>query len=235
MATQKLKSKNYSKPARITAGIFAMGLMFPLTQVSSMSAANAYELEKPDNLQTLYAKSVDLDMPVTELEVTQSQEYLDRVAAEQEQAERDRVAAEERAAEESRAAEQVTHEAPSYPQVTPGAGADGLVAAALAQVGTWQDCTDLVQNSLAAIGLATRTDQGGFDLGTGIWDYDQFGTRVGIDNLMPGDILIYGNAGTGAHVAVYIGNGQAVHGGFSAGTVIFNAHINIPLTGAIRL
>jgi len=123
-----------------------------------------------------------------------------------------------------------------YKDIPSGSGAEGLVNAALAQLGTAQDCTDLVQNSLAAIGLIQRRDQGGLDLGTGIWQYDGFGTRVDISSLNPGDILIYGNAGSGTHVAIYIGDGQAVHGGYNGGTVI--APANSPadiLTGAIRV
>ncbi len=123
-----------------------------------------------------------------------------------------------------------------YANVPQGVGAQGLVDAALSQLGVAQDCTNLVQNSLAAIGLTQRLDQGGFDLGTGIWQYDGFGTRVDINSLLPGDILVYGNAGSGAHVAIYIGDGQAVHGGFSGNTVIAAVHYTPGyLTGAIRV
>lgn len=125
---------------------------------------------------------------------------------------------------------------PVIPDVpSTGALADRIVAAAKAQVGNPQDCTDLVQNTLAAVGLTTRRDQGGYDLGTGIWQYDHFGPRVALSDIKPGDILIYGNAGTGAHVAIYIGNGQAVHGGFGGNTVIYSQYITKhQLTGAIR-
>jgi len=130
--------------------------------------------------------------------------------------------------------------APSGPAVASNVplrpGAQGLVDAALAQVGVVsQDCTDLVQNSLAAVGLTTRRDQGGYDLGTGIWQYDKFGTRVSIDAIAPGDILVYGNAGTGTHVAIYMGDGKAVHGGFAGKTVVAGVNTaHQPLTGAIR-
>lgn len=167
-----------------------------------------------------------------------------RIAAEK--AEAERVAAEEAARieverlEAERVAAQRAQTAPSQPRsapvdVPPGKGAEGMVAAAKAQLGVQQDCTDLVQNSLAAIGLTTRRDQGGFDLGTGIWQYDGFGPRVSLDALAPGDILVYGNAGSGHHVSVYIGDGQAVHGGFNGSTVITSMHSAYqPLTGAIR-
>ena len=130
----------------------------------------------------------------------------------------------------------VAPSSPTIPNVpSTGALADRIVAAAKAQVGVPQDCTDLVQNTLAAVGLTARRDQGGYDLGTGIWQYDHFGPRVALSDIQPGDILIYGNAGTGAHVAIYIGNGQAVHGGFNGNTVIYSQYITKhQLTGAIR-
>lgn len=161
-------------------------------------------------------------------------------------AEAERKAAEEAARieaqklEEQRAAAQSAEAARSQSSSNPvdvpaGQGAQGVVAAAKAQLGVQQDCTDLVQNSLAAVGLTTRRDQGGFDLGTGIWQYDKFGSRVSLDSLAPGDILVYGNAGSGTHVAIYIGDGQAVHGGFKGSTVIAGMDSAYqPLTGAIR-
>ncbi len=93
-----------------------------------------------------------------------------------------------------------------------GVGAEGLVAAALAQVGQSepQDCTDLVQNSLAAIGMVTRRDQGGPDLG--VSSFRNFGTLVTSGEYAPGDILGWPGA---PHVAIYIGNGMAVHGGWN--------------------
>lgn len=117
-----------------------------------------------------------------------------------------------------------------------GVGGSGVMAAALAQLGVAQDCTDLVQNSLAAVGVTKRRDQGGYDLGTGIWDYTGFGQQVSLDALAPGDVLIYGNASSGTHVAIYIGNGQAVHGGYSNNTVIASHDgVGIPLTAAVRI
>lgn len=161
-----------------------------------------------------------------------------RVAAEKAEAERVAAEAAAKAEEERLALERSAAASAAAPVVSvdvpAGKGAEGIVAAALAQVGVAQDCTDLVQNSLAAVGIATRRDQGGFDLGTGIWQYDGFGSRVSLDALAPGDILIYGNAGSGAHVAIYIGNGQAVHGGYNGSTQVAGVSSQLPLTGAIR-
>ena len=158
--------------------------------------------------------------------------------------ERERVAAEEEAAAEAAAlAEQqrtaqaqsgstsgaVTSESVIYADVPSGAGAQGILAAASSQLGAWQDCTALVERSLRAIG------HGVGDLGTAIWQYDPYGTRVSLDALAPGDILIYGNKRSGAHVAIYEGNGVAIHGGFPGGTVRAGVHAAYEtLTGAIR-
>ncbi|MDA3147473.1 C40 family peptidase [Leucobacter sp. UCMA 4100] len=123
----------------------------------------------------------------------------------------------------------VTSESVIYNDVPSGAGAQGILAAAISQLGDQQDCTALVERSLRAIGHNVG------DLGTAIWQYDPYGTRVSTDALAPGDILIYGNARSGAHVAIYEGNGMAIHGGFPGGTVRAGVHAAWePLTGAIR-
>lgn len=111
-----------------------------------------------------------------------------------------------------------------------GAGAQGLVSAALAQVGVNQDCTDLVQNSLAAIGLTTSRLKGGPDLG--VHSFAAFGKHVTNGNYAPGDILMWGNY----HTAIYIGNGQAVHGGFGGNrTVVASAFIDGTPTMVVRV
>jgi cell wall-associated NlpC family hydrolase len=53
------------------------------------------------------------------------------------------------------------------------------------------------------------------------------GTQVPATNAVPGDLIYYQNGGMGlAHIAVYIGNGQAVHGGWNGNqTVIFSANV----------
>lgn len=91
-----------------------------------------------------------------------------------------------------------------------------VASAALAQLGVGQDCTMLVTNSLAAIGINFHSAPAG---------YLSLGTIT--SNPVPGDLIYYGNAGAGVpHIAVYIGNGQAVHGGWNGGTTaIFSANI----------
>lgn len=105
----------------------------------------------------------------------------------------------------------------SYSSLPAGVGAPGIANAALAQLGWAQDCTDLVQNALAAVGLTTSRLDGGYDMGVG--SFASMGTVYGFDAnaLAPGDILIWPNA---PHAAVYVGGGQAVHGGWSNNTVL---------------
>ncbi|MFC6235052.1 NlpC/P60 family protein [Leucobacter soli] len=91
-----------------------------------------------------------------------------------------------------------------------GEGASGLVAAALAQVGDYQDCTAVVERALRAIGYSVG------DLGTIPSQYLAYGSLVTSGGYAPGDILFW----PGSHVAVYIGNGQAVHGGWNGSTVV---------------
>ncbi|GAA1347959.1 NlpC/P60 family protein [Arthrobacter roseus] len=99
-------------------------------------------------------------------------------------------------------------EAPA-PAVTSGVGAT-VAAAAKAQVGVSQDCTRLVSNALAAAGINFH----GWPIG-----YMSLGTVVGAAQAQPGDLIYYDDAGAGVpHIAVYIGGGQAVHGGFNGGT-----------------
>ncbi len=119
----------------------------------------------------------------------------------------------------------------SSADVPAGVGAEGLVAAALAQVGVSQDCTDLVQNALAGIGLTERRDMGGYD--HGVSDFYRYGTPVTDGNYAPGDILIWAGA---PHVAVYIGNGQAVHGGWGGNQTVVNTYASPSATpDVIRL
>lgn len=73
-----------------------------------------------------------------------------------------------------------------------------IVDAAYAQLGVDQDCTALVSNSLAAAGINFHSGPMGFT-SLGSWT----------SNPEPGDICIYDT-----HVAIYIGGGQAVHGGW---------------------
>jgi cell wall-associated NlpC family hydrolase len=82
----------------------------------------------------------------------------------------------------------------------------GLLAAARAQIGVRQDCTAMVENALRMLGYSVGDlSPMGFAL---------FGTRIDPSQAQPGDIMM-----RGSHVAVYAGNGVAVHGGFGGSTV----------------
>lgn len=84
----------------------------------------------------------------------------------------------------------------------------GIASAALAQLGVTQDCTMLVTNALAANGIYFHG-----------WPADYFSLGTVTGNPQPGDLIYYANGGLGmAHIAVYIGNGQAVHGGWNGTT-----------------
>lgn len=143
---------------------------------------------------------------------------VDTSVADQERRER-LVAEAEKRAEGLEATKASEKPAAAAVEIPAGSGASGLVAAALAQVGISQDCTDLVQNALAAIGQTERRDAGGYD--HGVNDFFRYGASVdyvhGTTALAPGDLLMWPGA---PHVAVYIGGGQAVHGGWTGGTTV---------------
>jgi len=100
---------------------------------------------------------------------------------------------------------------PALSTKTPASGMGAAIAAAAyAQLGVSQDCTMLVTNSLAAVGINYH----GWPAG-----YLSLGRTVSAAEAQPGDLAYYQNGGMGmAHIAVYVGNGMAVHGGWNGGT-----------------
>lgn len=82
-----------------------------------------------------------------------------------------------------------------------------IAEAAKAQLGVEQDCTMLVTNSLKAAGIYFHSAPPG---------YLSLGEVT--DNPVPGDIIVYEG-----HVAVYIGNGRAVHGGWMGHTTVISS------------
>ena len=95
------------------------------------------------------------------------------------------------------------------PAAVSGMGAS-IAAAAYAQIGVSQDCTMLATNALAAVGVHYH----GWPAG-----YLSLGRTVSAAEAQPGDLAYYENGGMGmAHIAVYVGNGMAVHGGWNGGT-----------------
>lgn len=96
-----------------------------------------------------------------------------------------------------------------------------VVNSALSQLGNTQDCTMLATRSIASIGVNFHG-----------WpkEYKQLGKQVSRSEAKPGDLVIYDTNGqrfqTGqwagqaqSHIAVYIGDGKAVHGGWSSSDV----------------
>lgn len=96
--------------------------------------------------------------------------------------------------------------------------AQRIVSAALSQVGEYQDCVEMVADTLAAVGIYHYK-----------WpvEYYQIGYPVAASGALPGDLIYYADGGAGvAHIAVYIGNGQAVHGGWNYNqTKVFTVYV----------
>ena len=81
--------------------------------------------------------------------------------------------------------------------------------------GLW--CTQVVQQALANAGVSDAYQ---------LWP-DQYQGVYGYytDSPQVGDLIYYNNGGRGVdHIAIYIGNGQAVHGNYNGKTVIADAY-----------
>lgn len=104
------------------------------------------------------------------------------------------------------------------PNVGSYSKANAVLSAAYAQLGHYQDCTMLVTNSLRAAGIYYHNWPVG---------YLSLGTVVPASQAQPGDIIYYADGGFGmAHVAVYIGGGSAIHGGwYGYDTAIYSAYV----------
>lgn len=112
----------------------------------------------------------------------------------------------------------VTASAPAAPKASASGKGAAILSAAYAQLGVSQDCTMLVTNSLAAVGINFHDWPAG---------YLSLGRTVSAAEAQPGDLIYYADGGAGvAHIAVYAGNGQAVHGGYNGNqTVVFSANV----------
>lgn len=101
----------------------------------------------------------------------------------------------------------------SFSSAASYSGGSTIAASALSQVGWNQDCTMLVTNALKSVGIYFHG-----------WpsEYYSLGTIVSASEAEPGDICIYSG-----HVAIYIGNGLAVHGGWNSyTTVVYSVYCN---------
>lgn len=186
---------------------------FAATAVNSQSVtatSTAGSPEQEAERAELYATTpAELQQLQAEL-----QAQADAEAAAAAEAEAEEAAAEQAAASNGAAG---TTSAPAGAAVSVGAGGSTIASAALAQIGEIQSCTQLVADSLAAVGIPY----------TGMGNLFNLGPTIPASQATPGDIIYYANGGFGsAHVAVYIGNGQAVHGGWNGNqTVVAGATI----------
>lgn len=95
-----------------------------------------------------------------------------------------------------------------------------IAEAAIAQIGVEQDCTMLVTNSLKAVGINFH----GWPI-----EYKTLGEWT--DTPVPGDIIIYEG-----HVALYIGNGRAIHGGwYGHSTVEWSVECSNQIIGYVHV
>ena len=95
-----------------------------------------------------------------------------------------------------------------------------IADAALAQLGAFQDCTMLVTNALKAVGINFHGAPE---------QYLSLGELT--NNPVPGDICVYAG-----HVALYVGNGQAVHGGWLGNqTVLTTVACDRPFIGYVHI
>lgn len=111
----------------------------------------------------------------------------------------------ENVAEKAAAAEAAKAEAEAKAAEAAAANADryqAIANAAIAQIGVNQDCTMLVTNALRAVGINFHGAPA---------KYLSLGPTT--NNPVPGDIIVYQG-----HVAIYIGNGRAIHGGWDGYT-----------------
>lgn len=90
------------------------------------------------------------------------------------------------------------------------------------------DCSNYTQKIYSTLGIVLpRSSSGQFGVGT----------SVARSDLQPGDLLFYGYSGSVSHVAIYIGNGEAIHATTTAGVMISPAFdwMHKPFIGAKRV
>ncbi|WP_289423945.1 NlpC/P60 family protein, partial [Faecalibaculum rodentium] len=111
---------------------------------------------------------------------------------------------------------------PAPAPVDPNADLNSSIAnAALGMVGTtngWQ-CTEVATGALNAAGVGAGV----------VWpsEYIQYGYYVDPSQAVAGNLIYYNNGGNGYdHIAVYIGDGQAVHGNYDGQTVVADAYLS---------
>ena len=105
---------------------------------------------------------------------------------------------------------QATSVAPAPAAAVGGANAT-MLSSAYSQLGAAQDCTVLVEVALRAAGHSVG------DLAPA--QLAAYGTQVSTPE--PGDMVYYADGGMGlAHIAIYIGNGEAIHSGWNGNQTV---------------
>ena len=179
------------------------------TPVTTTEATDTTETpaETPAPEQTVTPAPEQTETPAPEQTVTPAPEQTETPAPEQ---------------TVTPAPEQTETPAPEQ-TVTPAASTLGQRISAEAQKlvgvtdGLW--CTQVVQQALANAGVSDAYQ---------LWP-DQYAGQYGYYTNDPqeGDLLYYNNGGRGVdHIAIYIGNGQAVHGNYEGKTVIASAYLS---------
>ncbi len=129
------------------------------------------------------------------------------------------------------------------PSLEPVVSDSPIVKAALAEVGGHNNCSGLAEIAINAVGKsAWTTDR--IDVDGGYYtmsklspeNFVELGQSINISDMRPGDILYYADGGAGvSHVAVYIGNDEAVHGGWMGDNIVVETiNIGSGVTGVYR-
>ena len=167
---------------------------------------------------------------------TASQAEKDAAAAEAAQKIQDEAAAAQVQSQMEAASRGQARSTMSYTELdgSVSAGAAASIDKAYSLIGQSMDCTALVSYALAARGINFHG-----------WPEEYAnvpgGQIVTDGSLQPGDILIYASTGGwngGAHydhVALYVGNGQAVHGGWNGYTVALAGAMLNQVTIVVRI
>lgn len=105
-----------------------------------------------------------------------------------------------------------------------------VLQAALNYVGANMACDELATMALVNSGYLTGMPEKIFRQGNyyniGVYQMPAIGTYISEGEAVPGDLILYDDGGVGSmHVAVYAGNGKAVHGGFNNKVVINSVYI----------
>lgn len=106
-----------------------------------------------------------------------------------------------------------------------------VLQSALSMVGSHMMCDDLVTTALVNAGMITGEAPAIFMNGSlyniGVYQFPSVGQFISAGEAIPGDLVYYDNGGYGSsHIAVYAGNGQAVHGGWNGMNVVVST-VNI--------